>query len=82
VRRIVRAAARIAATRRRSLAVVVKPGGFPSVSRLWCDVAAEVAPAEGVAWRPIEVDCAAYNLVQHPADFDVVVAPNLCADIL
>lgn len=82
VRRVLGAAARLAAGRRGSMTVVVKPGGTPSISRLWCDGAEEAAAAEGVSWRSLEGDCAAYRLIQHPGDFDVVVAPNLFADVL
>jgi len=82
VRRILDAGARIAASRRRRMAVIVKPGGIPSVSRLWCDCAADAARAAGVDVTNLDVDYAAYRLIQHPADLDVIVAPNMLGDIL
>jgi 3-isopropylmalate dehydrogenase len=81
-RRILAAAARLAAVRRRLLTVVVKPGGIPSVSRLWCDCAADEAAAAGVGMESVDADYAAYRLVQSARDLDVVVAPNMLGDIL
>jgi 3-isopropylmalate dehydrogenase len=82
VRRIAAVAARAAAARRRGMVVIVKPGGIPSVSRLWCDCAADAARAAGVEATYLDVDYAAYRLVQHARDFDVIVAPNMLGDIL
>jgi 3-isopropylmalate dehydrogenase len=82
VRRIVAAGARLAASRRRRMAVVVKPGGVPSISALWCDCAADAARAAGVELVNMDVDYAAYRLVQDARDLDVVVAPNMLGDIL
>jgi 3-isopropylmalate dehydrogenase len=82
VRRLVEAAAHRARARRGRLAVVVKDGGVPAASGLWREVASEVAGREGVACTFLDVDHAAYRLVQHAADFDVLVTPNLCGDIL
>jgi 3-isopropylmalate dehydrogenase len=82
VRRIVAVGARLAAARRKRMAVIVKPGGVPSISRLWCDCAADAARAAGVEIANLDVDYAAYRLVQHPQDLDVIVAPNMLGDIL
>jgi 3-isopropylmalate dehydrogenase len=82
VRRILEVSARIAATRRRRLAVVAKPGGMPSIHRLWRDCAEEIAAAAGVECTMLDVDYAAYRLLQHAGELDVVVAPNLAADVL
>lgn len=82
VRRIAAAAACLAQRRRGRLAVVVKDGGVPSVSCLWRDVAGAAAAAAGVSASFLNVDLAAYLLVQAPADLDVVVAPNLFGDVL
>jgi 3-isopropylmalate dehydrogenase len=82
VQRIVRAAASLAVARRGALAVVVKDGGLPAVSELWRDTATAIAAGAGVAVRFLNVDLAAYLLVQHPHDLDVVVAPNLFGDVL
>jgi 3-isopropylmalate dehydrogenase len=82
VRRILAVGASLAATRRGRMAVIVKPGGIPSVSRLWCDCAADAARVAGVLATNLDVDYAAYRLVQHPAEVDVIVAPNMLGDIL
>jgi 3-isopropylmalate dehydrogenase len=82
VRRVVAAAVTLAAARTGRLAVIGKEGGIPTVTRLWRDVAAETAGAQGVAWELVNVDFAAYRLVQDPRSFDVVVTPNLEGDVL
>src|SRR5262249_27591645 len=82
VRRLVEVAARIARGRRGCMTVVVKDGGGPAVSDLWRPVAAEVASRQGVACGFLNVDHAAYRLIQHAAECDVFVTPNLCGDIL
>jgi len=82
VRRILAVGARLAASRRRRMAVIVKPGGVPSISQLWCDCAAEAARAAEVELANLDVDYAAYRLVQDARDFDVIVAPNMLGDIL
>jgi 3-isopropylmalate dehydrogenase len=82
VRRIVEVAARLARQRRGILTVVIKDGGVPSISRLWRDCTLEIAKETGVTPSLLNVDLAAYRLVQHPQEFDVLVAPNLFGDIL
>lgn len=82
VRRILDAAAKLAAGRRGRLAVVVKDGGVPSVSALWRDVGREAAAAERVEALFVDVDLAAYRLLQEPLEFDVIAAPNLFGDVL
>jgi len=82
VRRIVSVAARLARGRRGRLAVVVKDGGVPAMTTLWRDAGAAVAAATGVDVTFVNVDLAAYRLVQEPHTLDVVVAPNLYGDVL
>jgi 3-isopropylmalate dehydrogenase len=82
VRRVVDVAARIAARRRGVLAVVVKRGGMPALTALWEACARDAAARHGLACTPLDVDFAAYRLVQEPESLDVVVAPNLFADVL
>ena len=82
IRRVVDAAARTASLRRGRLAVVVKRGGLPELSSLWEAAAREAATAHGVDAAPLDVDLAAYRIVQEPESLDVVVAPNLFADVL
>jgi len=82
VRRIVDAAARIARARRRKLAVVVKRGGLPALAALWEACARAIVPGYEVEVSVLDVDLAAYRVVQEPETLDVVVAPNLFADVL
>lgn len=82
VRRLLDVAAALAASRRGKLAVVVKEGGIPSVSALWRDVGKEVASRAGVEASFVDIDLAAYRLVQEPLSFDVIAAPNLFGDVL
>ncbi|MFM7844341.1 MAG: isocitrate/isopropylmalate family dehydrogenase, partial [Planctomycetota bacterium] len=82
VRRIVTVAANIAAARRGELTVVLKDGGVPSISDLWRSCARDIATAAGVQMRTINIDHAAYELIQNPRSFDVIVTPNLFGDIL
>ena len=80
--RIIEVAARAAAHRRGSLHVIVKEGGVPTVTALWRDVGGAVAKRHGVEAKFMNIDLAAYELIQNPARFDVIVAPNLFGDIL
>jgi 3-isopropylmalate dehydrogenase len=82
VRRILEAAAALAAGRRGQLAVVVKDGGIPAVSALWRDVGEAAASRAGVRAVFSDVDLIAYRLIQDPRSFDVIAAPNLFGDIL
>lgn len=82
VRRLVAVAARAAAGRRGVLHIVVKDGGIPAISDLWRGVGAAAARAFDLQVEFMNVDFAAYELIRRPARFDVIVAPNLCGDIL
>jgi 3-isopropylmalate dehydrogenase len=82
VRRIAKVAARAAASRRGGLHVIVKEGGVPSVTALWSEVVGAVAKQDGLEATVMNIDLAAYEVIQNPARFDVIVAPNLFGDIL
>ena len=82
VRRLLAVAAGLAAQRRGALAVIVKSGGVPGISALWKAAGIEAASAAGVEIDVLDVDLAAYRLIQEPKKFDVVAAPNLFGDIL
>jgi 3-isopropylmalate dehydrogenase len=82
VRRLVAVAARLAASRRGKLAIVVKEGGLPAVSALWRDLGREAAAQASVELRVLDIDLTAYLLVQEPLTFDVVAASNLFGDVL
>lgn len=82
VERIISVGLRLAKTRRGRMHVVVKEGGVPTVSALWCDVARSLAANSGVECTLINADHAAYRMIQHPGEFDVMVTPNLLGDLL
>ena len=82
VQRLVEVAARAAAGRNGNLHVIIKEGGVPTVTALWRDVGSAVARKQGLAAKFMNVDLAAYELIQNPARFDVIVAPNLFGDII
>lgn len=82
IRRLVEVAARAAAVRRGKLHVIVKDGGVPGISALWREVALDLGEKHGVNVALMNIDLAAYAIIQHPAQFDVLVAPNLFGDIL
>ena len=72
-----------AAQRRRNiLAVIGKNSGLPSIHSLWRTCALDVARDSGVEVSLLDVDYAAYKLLQEPESFDVIVAPNCFGDIL
>ncbi len=82
VLRVVEVGARLAAVRSGRMIVVHKESGVPSISRLWADITADVSRRHGIDWRMIDVDLACYSVIQHARELDVVVAPNMCGDIL
>jgi 3-isopropylmalate dehydrogenase len=82
VRRLLDAAAVIATQRKGRLAVISKAGGLPAITELWHDIALEVAARHGVELELLNVDLAAYRIVQLPTTLDVVACPNFAGDIL
>ncbi len=82
VRRLLAVAAALAAGRRRRLDVIVKDGGIPGVSGLWRDLGREAAAKAHVDVRFVDIDLAAYRLIQDPLSFDVIAASNLFGDVL
>jgi 3-isopropylmalate dehydrogenase len=82
VHRLVEVAARAAAHRRGNLYVIIKEGGVPTVTALWRDVGNAVARKHGIEAKFMNIDLAAYELIQNPTRFDVIVAPNLFGDII
>ena len=82
VHRLVEVAARAAADRKGNLCIIVKDGGVPTVTALWRDVGGAVAKRHGLEARFVNIDLAAYEVIQNPARFDVIAAPNLFGDIL
>ena len=82
VRAILVAAGRLARQRRGRLCVVTKPGGVPSISEIWQEMAEALAREIPVDLRLLEVDNACYQMLADPRGFDVVVAPNMFGDVL
>jgi 3-isopropylmalate dehydrogenase len=82
VARVVEVAARLARARRGGLAIVVKAGGVPAVSDLWCEVAESVAANHVVELEILQIDNASFQLIADPARFDVIAAPNCFGDVL
>ncbi len=83
IERIVRVAARLAATRRGKLCSVDKANVLET-SRLWRDTTDRLMASEfaGIELETLLVDAAAMHLLSRPADFDVIVTENMFGDIL
>ncbi|MFL5452137.1 MAG: 3-isopropylmalate dehydrogenase [Myxococcales bacterium] len=83
VRRVVRAAARLAQKRRHRLTSVDKANVLET-SRLWRDVTTQVVQDEfpDLQLEHVLVDSCAMLLVQRPSRFDVIVTENMFGDIL
>jgi 3-isopropylmalate dehydrogenase len=82
VHRLLEVAARAATHRRGNLHIIVKDGGVPTITALWRDVGNAVARRHGIEAKFMNIDLAAYEVIQNPTRFDVIAAPNLFGDIL
>jgi 3-isopropylmalate dehydrogenase len=82
VERILRLSFKLAMTRRKHLTVVDKANVI-ATSRLWRQIAGEMAPQyPEVTMEFMFVDNAAMQIIQRPTRFDVIVTENLFGDIL
>ncbi len=82
VERILKLGFEYAMKRRKKLTVVDKANVLES-SRLWREIAQEMAPAyPEVTTEYMFVDNAAMRIIQWPKDFDVMVTENMFGDIL
>ncbi len=82
VERILHLAFGLARTRRKHLTVVDKANVI-ATSRLWRQIAGEMAPLyPDVTMEFMFVDNAAMQIIQRPTRFDVIVTENLFGDIL
>lgn len=82
VRSVAEVACNHALRRRGSLAIVTKPNGIPTVSQLWLECVRSIAAGKNLNVQELEIDYAAFAMIQHPEHFDVVVTSNLFGDIL
>ncbi len=83
VRRVVRKACEIARTRPRRKVTSVDKANVLETSRLWREVATEVAREfPDVKFEHMLVDNCALQLVCNPKQFDVIVTENMFGDIL
>lgn len=82
IERIVRLAYSYAEKRRKKVTVVDK-ANILATSRLWREVAGEIAAEHpDITTEFLYVDNAAMRIIQRPKDFDVIVTENMFGDIL
>jgi 3-isopropylmalate dehydrogenase len=68
--------------RARKVTVIVKRGGLPALSEIWEDCAKAVFAGKNIDFEIMDIDFAAYQMLQAPELFDVIATPNCFGDIL
>ena len=81
VETVIASAVEAASTRNRRLTVVTKPGGVPTISRLWREVAERIVP-DSIELDFLEIDNACFQVLADPTRFDVIATPNMFGDVL
>lgn len=81
IERLMDVAVRLAEQRQGRLTVITKPGGVPTISSLWRQVAEHRTP-QNVTLEFLDIDNACFQMVAMPTRFDVLVAPNMFGDVL
>lgn len=81
VSHVIRAAVQAAEQRNHRLTVVTKPGGVPTISRLWREVAEKTVPST-IELDFCEIDNACFQVLADPKRFDVIATPNMFGDVL
>jgi 3-isopropylmalate dehydrogenase len=86
VHNVVSAALRLASVRSKRLTVVTKPGGLPTISALWHEIAVDLTRSDRALHDTelsfMEIDNACFQLGSAPRQFDVMVSPNMFGDVL
>ena len=81
VETVVTSAIDAAASRDGRLTVVTKPGGVPTISRLWRETAERLVPST-IEFDFLEIDNACFQVLADPKRFDVIATPNMFGDVL
>jgi 3-isopropylmalate dehydrogenase len=82
VERVLQVAMELASRRRKRVHIVLKPGGVPTITELWRECADEMLKQYDIKLFEHEIDNAVYQMIANPAQFDVIVSPNLFGDVL
>jgi 3-isopropylmalate dehydrogenase len=81
VETILASAIAAASERNQHLSVVIKPGGVPTISRLWRATAERLVP-DSIELDFVEIDNACFQVLADPDRFDVIATPNMFGDVL
>ena len=82
VSRILQVSITLAEQRRGRLMLALKPGGVPTISKLWSDCFSELTANTTLQAQVMEIDNAVYQVLENAREFDVIIAPNMFGDVL